>query len=117
MIKENLKILTKCLILGILVTLILFVLGNILIKRNVFDEIETALFIEGILCLFIGLFSAISGNTRFLGGSGNFLVKSIEHETKKIGIKVSKGLGINMGISSVVLIIGGVITIISSYII
>jgi hypothetical protein len=121
--RNILKTLAKCLIFGVILAIVLYFLGNILTKKDMFKELESALFFEGIISIIIGLFSAMSGNPNGLSlqGSGSnnagyishMNIEVTKHEREKVKVKTD----FILGISSLSLIIGGVITIIISYLI
>ena len=120
--KNIIKALGKGLIFGGILAIGLYFLGNILVKKDMFKEIESALFFEGMISIIIGLFSAMSGNPSGLSlqGSGSsnagyishVNIETTKHEREKV--KVSKGF--SMGVTSLSLILAGVITVAVSYI-
>lgn len=120
--KNIMKALGKGLIFGGILAIGLYFLGNILVKKDMFKEIESALFFEGMISIIIGLFSAMSGNPSGLSlqGSGSsnagyishVNIETTKHEREKV--KVPKDF--SMGVSSLTLILGGLITVVVSYI-
>lgn len=120
--KNIIKALGKGLIFGGILAIGLYFLGNILVKKDMFKEIESALFFEGMISIIIGLFSAMSGNPSGLSlqGSGSsnagyishVNIETTKHEREKV--KVPKDF--SMGVSSLTLILGGLITVVVSYI-
>ena len=60
--KNIMKALGKGLIFGGILAVALYFLGTILVKKDMFKEIESAFIFEGMISIIIGLFSAMSGN-------------------------------------------------------
>lgn len=117
--KKILKPLIKSVFLGILWSVILVLIGLVIVSFNKYT-LKDVLFVESILLIIFAIFSAMSGNPTGLSLQGmgqnnaqyvanaNLEISRIENEKNKSNLK----LMFNMGLSTVPLIIGGVIGII-----
>jgi hypothetical protein len=120
----QLKSLAKCIVFGVLWSIILIIIGVIIANFTSYN-LKDVLFIEGIIVVILGALSSISGNPMGLSlqalgqnnaqyvAKANLEVTDMEkqkhHENFKTNIRSS--------INTVSLVIGGVICIITNYII
>lgn len=121
--KILLKSLGKCILWGIIWTIILFIIGNILVNLKGF-LLKDVVFIEGIIFIMLGVFACISGNPMGLSlqslgqnntqynTNANLEVSKIEN-TNKSNFKNT----ISISINTVSLILAGIACIIINYII
>ena len=121
--KTLLKALEKCILWGVIWAIILFIIANILVNLKGF-LLKDVLFIEGIIFIMLGLFACIGGNPMGLSMQGlgqnnaqyianaNLEVSKMEKD-KTNNIKTT----ISAGLSTVSLIIGGLLVIAINFII
>lgn len=121
--KTILKSLFKCILWGLVWTVILFILANILVSLKGF-LLKDVLFIEGIIFIMLGIFSCIGGNPMGLSlqslgqnncqynTNANLEVSKMENSNK---YKFKNTISIST--SSVSLILSGTVCILINYII
>lgn len=112
----------KCLVFGVIWALILFVVAVVITKATNFT-LKDVLFVEGILFVLAGVMASIGGNSMGLSLQGlgqnnaqytaNANLEVAKMERERTSVKTT----ISMGLSTVALIIGGVLVIILNFII
>lgn len=117
--KKILKPLIKSIWVGVIWSIILVLIGLVIVSFNNYT-LKDVLFVESILLIIFAIFSALSGNPTGLSLQGmgqnnaqyvsnaNLEISRIENEKNKSNLK----LMFNMGVSTVQLILGGIIGII-----
>lgn len=121
--KSVLKTIVKCVIFGVIWAIILFGVALVITNFKGY-ELKNILFIEGIIFVMIGILSSIGGNPMGLSmqglgqsnaqyiANGNLEVAKMEKDkTKSVKTTVS------IGLSTVSLVIGGVLVITLNFII
>lgn len=121
--KSVLKTIVKCVIFGVIWAIILFGVALVITNFKGY-ELKNILFIEGIIFVMIGILSSIGGNPMGLSmqglgqsnaqyiANGNLEVAKMEKDkTKSVKTTVS------IGLSTVSLVIGGVLVIALNFII
>ena len=121
--KSVLKTIVKCVIFGVIWAIILFGVALVIANFKGY-ELKNILFIEGIIFVMIGILSSIGGNPMGLSmqglgqsnaqyiANGNLEVAKMEKDkTKSVKTTVS------IGLSTVSLVIGGVLVITLNFII
>ena len=121
--KSVLKTIGKCVIFGVIWAIILFGVALVIANFKGY-ELKNILFIEGIIFVMIGILSSIGGNPMGLSmqglgqsnaqyiANGNLEVAKMEKDkTKSVKTTVS------IGLSTVSLVIGGVLVITLNFII
>ena len=114
--QKILKPLMKSIFWGILWSVILVLIGLVVVSFNNYT-LKDVLFVESILLIIFAIFSAMSGNPTGLsllgmGQNNAQYVANANLEISRIENKNNLKLMFNMGLSTVPLIIGGVIGII-----
>lgn len=121
--KTLLKSLGKCILWGIIWTIVLFIIGNILVNLKGF-LLKDVLFIEGIIFIMLGVFACIGGNP--MGLSLQSLGQNNTQYNTNANLEVSKMENTNksnfkntisISINTVSLILAGIACIITNYII
>lgn len=121
--KSVLKTIVKCVIFGVIWAIILFGVALVITNFKGY-ELKNILFIEGIIFVMIGILSSIGGNPMGLSmqglgqsnaqyiANGNLEVAKMEKDkTKSVKTTVS------IGLSTVSLVIGGILVITLNFII
>lgn len=121
--KSVLKTIVKCVIFGVIWAIILFGVALVITNFKGY-ELKNILFIEGIIFVMIGILSSIGGNPMGLSmqglgqsnaqyiANGNLEVAKMEKDkTKSVKTTVS------IGLSTVSLVIGGILVIALNFII
>ncbi|MDO5779293.1 MAG: hypothetical protein Q4Q02_02100 [Clostridium sp.] len=85
--KTLLKSLEKCILWGVIWTIILFIIANILVSLKGF-LLKDVLFIEGIIFIMLGLFTCIGGNP--MGLSLQSLGQNNSQYTANANLEVSR---------------------------
>ncbi|ATD55508.1 hypothetical protein [Clostridium chauvoei] len=122
--KDQIKTLLKCAMFGIIwiaITATIAILMMNLTRYNFKD----VMFIEGIVLVILGLFASVSGNPmglciQALGNSNSQYVANANMQITKLDTEKAHRNAkttIRMGISTVALIIGGILSMVISFII
>lgn len=119
---DRLVILLKSLIWGLMWLIIASILGFIISKIMTSRSFQDILFIEGLVLIFIGIFASISGDPRGISMQGlgqnnaqyinNANLEVARMEKEKVHIKTD----IKFALSTFSLVIGGVLSIIVTFI-
>ena len=117
------SLLIKSLIYGLGCLGLLLLVGFIITKVTSYKNLENILFIEGIIAIFIGIFTSISGDPMgsSLQGLGDINAQQIStanlETTRKEKEKVNNRINISFAVSTFSLFIGGILSVILSFII
>ena len=117
---SNFKILSKCILFGVIWSIILVLIGIVIVKFNNFS-LKDVLFIEGVAVAISGAFSFISGNPSgislsSLGQDNAQYIATANLETSKIEKqKNNMKTDFKISLSGLSLFLGGIICIIISY--
>lgn len=121
--KSILKNIIKCAIFGVIWAILLFGVALVIINFKDY-ELKDVLFIEGIIFVMAGVFSFLGGNSlglslQGLGQTNAQYIANANVEVAKMEKDKTKNLKatISVGLSTVSLVIGGILAIIINFII
>ena len=121
--KSVLKTIVKCAVLGVIWAIILFGIALIITKFKGY-ELKDVLFIEGIFFVIVGILSSLGGNSmglsmKGLGQTNSQYIANANLEVTKMEKDKTKNIKttVSMGLSTVSLIIGGILVIVINFII
>lgn len=122
--KDNrLGSLLKSLLWGIGWFLLAIVIGFLITKITLYKSFESVVFIEGLILIFVGIFTSISGNPmgismQGLGQNNSQFISNANLEVARIeNDKSDRKLDILFAVSTLALVVGGVLSIGVAYII
>lgn len=121
--KLNYSLLIKCIVFGVICSLILVIIG-LFIKNYANSNFKDILFLEGIIVVILSTMASVGGNSfglsmGALGQMNSQYVANVNLEAHKVEKEKTKGniTTLNFGLISTSMIIGGLICIIGSFII